>query len=158
MSFDDLQFSGLGPSKIVQQFCTECRRTVDFDLYHNKCIPGGHIQVTADAAGSLLHHYINRELNTESTSADENTNNNSEESDSAPEPQFIDFASILRQMLGSQANGPNQNMLDMIQAQQNVDVDQLINSLLQNPDYNSGAATSKDFIATLKPIKLTKTT
>ena len=132
-SFDDLQFSGLQSSTTVPVPCSMCGRILDVAPTALTC-PAGHI-LPPHSLNPLLPHHLppaSRPPPTHPTPTP-----------SSPSP-FLPFPG-----LSDLAFPPSSTFLDLLRAQQGLNVDELLQSLLTEPGYE-GTPTSAEYLKALR--------
>lgn len=142
MSFDDLQFSGLNPAARMPVHCPQCFRVVDVRPMDTTC-PAGHT-LPQQSHNPLLSHL--RPAQSSNTSASTSTNARAQQPavDEDGNPTMIPFPALsellaslssMADNTGTSANNPNMSpeYIRMLMAQQGVNVDDLVQSLLNEP-------------------------
>lgn len=152
MSFDDLQFQGLDRTLTVPVRCPGCFRIVDVTPDATVC-PLGH-PLPAHVANPLMSQH-------RPEPEPSNRRRAARVVDPEQAIQFPGMNEMMSQLMASlQAGGdgapempegmPGSEYFNMLMAQNGLNVDDLIQSLLNEPSYNA-APTSKAYLATLKP-------
>ena len=156
-SFDDLQFAGLsGATSAVH--CPLCNRIYDLPPSAATC-PNNHT-LPLNTLNPLMPHNLPRpsaapvSSSTSSSSASAASAAAAAAAAAAASAAFINFPALAGLDLSSLGGGANANFLSMLAAQQNLNMDDLMASLLNETSHNS-TATSAAYLKTLADSPLT---
>ena len=133
-SFDDLQFAGLLPASrsLVPVLCPLCRTVVDVRETDSTC-PAGH-PLPSPSANPLVSQQRSGDSGAEASA-----------------PSFVPFPALAGLQLPSLLSGSSASFLELVRAQQGLDLDALMQSLLSAPHYSNATPTSAAFLRTLAP-------
>ena len=139
-SFDDLQFAGFSGATTAVH-CPLCSRIYDLPPAATTC-PNNH-PLPLTTHNPLIPHNIPRPTTQPTRPSASTATGATATASTGVGSGFIDFPALAGMDLSSLAGGANANFLSLLAAQQNLNMDDLMQSLLNEPSLNASATSGR---------------